>query len=68
MVDVGYIYFVFLQAAIKTKSLKIGFLAIIATVIQFFGYGYGFLKSSWSILILKENPEEAYPGLFFKDA
>ena len=70
MLGLFVLYFIvlFLMAVVKTKSIKIGFLAIIATLIQFFGYGYGFLKSSWSMLILKANPEEAYPELFFKDA
>ncbi|MAC65964.1 MAG: glycosyl transferase family 2 [Flavobacteriaceae bacterium] len=70
MLGLFIVYFLvlFLLAVVKTKSSRIGFLAIIATLIQFFGYGYGFLKSSWTMLILKANPEEAYPGLFFKDA
>ncbi|WP_417887241.1 glycosyltransferase [Zunongwangia sp.] len=60
-----YFLILFLAASFKTKSLRIGSLAVLATMIQFFGYGYGFLKSSWSILVLKLKPEEAYPGLFF---
>ncbi|WBL24955.1 glycosyltransferase [Zunongwangia sp. HGR-M22] len=63
-----YFLILFLAASIKTKSLRIGFLAVIATIIQFFGYGYGFIKSSYTMLIRKTDPEEAYPGLFFKDA
>ncbi|MDN3595142.1 glycosyltransferase [Zunongwangia endophytica] len=65
---VFYFLVLFFMASIKTKSLKIGSLAVIATIIQFFGYGYGFLKSSYTMLIRKTDPEEAYPGLFFKDA
>lgn len=70
MLGLYVLYFtvLFFLAILKTRSFKIGFLAILATVIQFFGYGYGFLRSSWSMLIIKANPEEAYPGLFFKDA
>lgn len=51
---------------VSSASLKIGFLSLIASVIQFYGYGIGFLKSFIKISILKKQPEEAFPELFFK--
>lgn len=62
---IAYFFILFVTATLQTKSLHIGSLAVLATMIQFFGYGYGFFKSSWNILILQAKPEEAYPGLFF---
>ncbi|MBO2545879.1 glycosyltransferase [Salegentibacter sp. BDJ18] len=63
------LYFVIIatDAAIKNKSLGIGFLAVYATLVQFFGYGYGFIKSLWHIHILKQDPEHEFPNLFFKN-
>jgi glycosyltransferase involved in cell wall biosynthesis len=41
-----FVYFVaiFLDSLVKNKSLAVAFASIITTVIQFFGYGFGFVK------------------------
>lgn len=64
------VYFIIIgiDAAIKNKSIYIGLAAIVATFIQFLGYGMGFLKSIWKIKILKQKPQDAFPNLFFDDA
>ncbi|MGW1456718.1 glycosyltransferase [Salegentibacter agarivorans] len=62
-----YFVIIAIDAAIKNKSLGIGFLAVYATLVQFFGYGYGFMKSLWHIHILKQDPEHEFPNLFFKN-
>ncbi|MEZ4853934.1 glycosyltransferase family 2 protein [Flavobacterium sp.] len=61
------IYFgiLFVSSTVQNKSLKIGFFSLIATFIQFFGYGLGFLKSYFKICIVKQKPEIAFPELFF---
>ncbi|MGC1631519.1 MAG: glycosyltransferase [Gelidibacter sp.] len=61
-----YIAIAFLLATISSKNLIIAVLAVIAILVQFFGYGYGFLKSTLSVKLLKENPEMRFPKLFFK--
>ncbi|MBP8792963.1 MAG: glycosyltransferase [Lutibacter sp.] len=40
------IYFIvlFLDSILKNKSMSVAFLSLLATIIQFFGYGLGFLK------------------------
>jgi len=38
---------------------------LIAIVIQFFGYGYGFLKSTVKLIFSKKDIEEQFPDLFF---
>ena len=55
----------FIETLVKTKNLKIGFLTIIATFIQFFGYGAGFLYSYFLLNIKKQDPQEAMPEMFF---
>ncbi|MFN3754984.1 glycosyltransferase [Flavobacterium sp.] len=61
-----YYLLIFISAGIQSKSLEIGFLALIAVSKQFFGYGKGFLESFIKVKILKQNPEKAFPELFFK--
>ena len=65
----GYLlYFVlaFFTVLLSTKSISVAILSLIAIVIQFFGYGYGFLKSTFAIGILNKKPENHFPKLFFK--
>ena len=62
----SYYLLLFLLASIQNKSLKIGFLSLIAVNKQFFGYGRGFLKSYINVILLKKKPQEAFPELFFK--
>ncbi len=66
---VGYmLYFVlaFMLALITTKSVVVSILSLVAIVIQFFGYGYGFFKSTIVVSILNKKPEMYFPKLFFK--
>ncbi|MEO8933924.1 MAG: glycosyltransferase [Xanthomarina sp.] len=61
-----YFVIAFLSALLNTKSIKIAFLSLLAIVIQFFGYGFGFLKVTIFISFIKKNPKELFPDLFFK--
>lgn len=62
------LYFVvlFLDSLLKNRSLKIAFWSVYATIIQFYGYGKGFLKSTFLLTFKEEEPEEIFPKLFFK--
>ena len=66
LVFVSYFFCAFILALVSTKNLVVSFLSIIAIMIQFFGYGYGFLKSTIVVGVLKNNPETYFPQLFFK--
>ncbi|UCD61242.1 MAG: glycosyltransferase [Flavobacteriaceae bacterium] len=61
-----YFTFIFLDALLKNKNLLVALLAIIAVIIQFLGYGYGFLKSVILVNFSKSKPQEIFPELFFK--
>lgn len=61
-----YFTIVFIVSSVQNKSIKIGFLSIIAVWKQFYGYGTGFLKSFILIQVLKRKPQEIFPELFFK--
>ena len=61
-----YFELLFIVALLQTKNFKIGLLAVFATLIQFYGYGTGFLKSYILVRIFKKQPQKAFPELFFK--
>jgi len=61
-----YIVLLFIVSSLQNMSLKIGFLSVIAAIIQFYGYGSGYFKSFILIHILKKEPKEVFPELFFK--
>lgn len=62
----AYFLVLFLVSSYQNKSLKIGYLSLIAVWKQFYGYGRGFLESFVKIIVLKQNPQKAFPELFFK--
>lgn len=61
-----YFFVGFLMALLETENMVIATLAVLAIMVQFIGYGLGFLKSTVAIKLLKENPEKRFPKLFFK--
>jgi glycosyltransferase involved in cell wall biosynthesis len=63
---VFYFFLIFISSLFETKNLKIAFYSIIATFIQFYGYGIGFFLAQFKINILKQKPELAFPELFFR--
>ena len=62
------LYFVisFVNALVSTKNLYVALQAIPAILIQFLGYGYGFLKSTLVLILSNKHAEELFPNLFFK--
>jgi len=61
-----YLTLIFIDATAKAKCIRVAAFAIIAVFIQFFSYGWGFLKSQYNINMLGKEPEKAFPGFFFK--
>ena len=62
----AYFLMLFIDSTIKNKSIKVGLLSVVATLIQFYGYGKGFLFSTIKIKWMKQKPQKAFPELFFK--
>jgi glycosyltransferase involved in cell wall biosynthesis len=69
LLQLYFVYFLvlFLVSTYQNKSVKIGYLSLIAVWKQFYGYGIGFIESFIKIIILKQKPQEAFPELFFKN-
>lgn len=68
LLQLYFIYFLilFLVSSYQNKSIKIGYLSLIAVWKQFYGYGIGFMESFLKVIILKQRPQIAFPELFFK--
>lgn len=62
-----YTFLVFFHSLWKTKNISIAGMAVIASFIQLFSYGYGFLQSWIMLNILRKKPEDAFPSHFHKD-
>jgi glycosyltransferase involved in cell wall biosynthesis len=62
----GYFLVLFLVSTYKNKSFKVGLLSIKAVWKQFYGYGTGFIASFIKVIILNQEPQKAFPELFFK--
>jgi glycosyltransferase involved in cell wall biosynthesis len=60
-----YFLLAFFMAFIK-YNLSVALMVTPTILIQFFGYGWGFLKSTITLLLSKKKPEELFPYLFFK--
>lgn len=61
-----YFLLIFFDSLFKNGSLAIALLSIFATLIQFVGYGWGFLKSTFLLNFNNKEAEELLPKLFFK--
>ena len=61
-----YFLIIFFVSSFQNKSLKIGVLSIKAVWKQFYGYGLGFIESFFKIILIKQEPNKAFPNLFFK--
>ncbi|ESU26472.1 glycosyltransferase [Flavobacterium limnosediminis JC2902] len=62
----AYFILLFWVGSIENLNPWIGFLSVFAAMFQFTGYGIGFLQSFIKIKIKKQQPEKAFPELFFK--
>ena len=65
---VVYFLLLFLDSLVKNKSIAVAFLSLFAALVQFTGYGYGFLKSTFLVNFSSKKPEALFPKLFFKKA
>lgn len=61
-----YFLIAFLMCLFQKKNIIVAIMSLLAICIQFFGYGYGFLKSYFYIHVLGKSPEKQFPKLFFK--
>lgn len=66
LVYASYFILIGWDSARENRSVKIGFLSVWALLVQFFGYGWGFLRTTLKIAFVKKPIETLFPHLFFK--
>jgi len=59
-----YFSLTFIDSLFKNKNSLVAFLSIIATIVQFSGYGFGFLQSQFRLNVLKKTAKETFPKMF----
>lgn len=63
-----YFLLIFMHSLVVSGSGLIAVYTVWAVLVQFFGYGLGFCRSTYYIRFLKENPEKRFPKLFYRHA
>lgn len=53
----AHLIIIFLDSSIRNNSLNIGFLSVITSYIQIYGYGLGFLSAVWKQVVLGKKQE-----------
>lgn len=61
-----YSLLIFIDSAIKNKSVGIGLRSIAAAFVQLMGYGCGFLYAWWQRCVLKKDEFHAFDKTFYK--
>ena len=59
-----YFGLLFLHSLSFNKNIKVAFLTVLASIVQFFGYGFGFMRSQFRLRILKKTVKETFPKMF----
>lgn len=58
-------FFTVLIVSTAQSNFHVGLLSVVAVAIQFYGYGMGFIRSFIMVQIMKKQPEDVFPELFF---
>ena len=61
-----YFAIAFMVSLFKTKNSVVAFLSLLAILIQFVGYGTGFLKATLLLVVTKKPAEQVLPKMFFQ--
>ena len=59
-----YFMFIFSHSLLLNKNMTVAFMSIFATLIQFTGYGCGFLRSFFRLNVLQKHIKHAFPRMF----
>lgn len=62
----AYFLAILLVSSYQNKSIIVGLLSVVTTLLQFVGYGFGFLWSQFQLNILGRQPEKAFPQHFYQ--
>lgn len=62
-----YAMLILAQVYLKTKSVNMAFLSVVASFCQLIAYGYGFLKSTFLLFLLKKQEKKVFKKIFYKE-
>lgn len=65
MVYGTYFLLLFFHCLFTTGNMASALLSPFTTILQFTGYGWGFIKSTFLVNFIRKKPEAAFPELFF---
>ncbi len=60
----GYLLLVFFDSSFENRNILTGFLSVLTTIIQFFGYGLGFLRTTFRKKVLGQDNRMAFPNMY----
>ena len=60
----GYLLLIFFDSTFENKNMLTGLLSVLTTLIQFFGYGLGFLRTTFRKNVLGQDNQTAFPNMF----
>lgn len=61
-----YAFIIFNDASLKTKSVRVGAIAVGAAFTQLMGYGFGFISAWWKRCVLGKDEFHAFDKTFYK--
>ncbi len=61
-----YAFLICVDATIRSRSLKVGFISIAAAFTQLTGYGCGFIEAWWKRIVKKQDEYHAFEKTFYK--
>ena len=61
-----YFLLLLLDSWAKNRSPYIALISLFAVLVQFYGYGTGFFKSTFLLTFSRKKPQDLFPSLFFK--
>ena len=62
----AFILIVWVDSLIKNKNLMVAFASIVASFVQLFSYGLGFLRAFWKRILKQEGEFKAFTKNFYK--
>ncbi len=65
LIPLLYSLLIFADAVLKNKSTKVGLYAVVASWVQLFGYGMGFIVAAWRRLLFKGGEFKAFEKKFY---
>jgi glycosyltransferase involved in cell wall biosynthesis len=61
-----HILIILTDSSLRNKSIHIGWVSVITSYIQLFGYGFGFINAAWKRIVLRRDEYSAYLRNFYK--